>query len=87
MMKRWIIQDPITIRELTNLALKAEALRQRDNHTFALYKMTVDRTREEALYVGNERIAIVTWEGKAHRCENVDSAVEAMEHVLDKKQG
>ncbi len=87
-MTRLFMKDPITIRELTNLELKVEALRQRDNLTLELYRITVDRGgQEEALYVGDERMAIVTWEGSAYLCEDIGSAGEALDHVLAEIEG
>jgi hypothetical protein len=37
---------------------------------------------EEVLYIGDERMALVTWEGMALVCDDVGSAGQALEQVL-----
>jgi hypothetical protein len=50
--------------------------------------MTLDRSFqheskcEEVLYIGNQRTAVVTWEGRALVCDDVDSAEQAFRRVL-----
>ena len=68
-MGRDFMPTRITVAQLTNVELKNEALSQRGNVTLEAYRMHLDRTLqyaskcEEVLYVGDERRALVSWEG------------------------
>jgi len=87
-MGRNFIPTPITIAQLTNMELRNEALRQKGNTTTEIYRMYIDRSLqheskcEEVLYMGDQRVALVTWEGRALVCDHVDSAGQALKQVL-----
>jgi len=87
------MQEPITIEQLINAELKAEALQYKDNQTLEIYRMTMDRSleyekqSEEGLYIGDQRMAVVTWRGRAFVCDDVDSAEHAFEQVLSDIEG
>jgi hypothetical protein len=55
--------------------------------------MTMDRSleyekqSEEGLYIGDQRMAVVTWRGRAFVCDDVDSAEHAFEQVLSDIEG
>jgi hypothetical protein len=92
-MTRPFMQEPITIEQLINAELKDEALQYKDNQTLEIYRMTMDRSleyekqSEEGLYIGDQRIAVVTWRGRAFVCDDVDSAEHAFEQVLSDIEG
>jgi hypothetical protein len=92
-MTRPFMQEPITIEQLINAELKAEALQYKDNQTLEIYRMTMDRSleyekqSEEGLYIGDQRMAVVTWRGRAFVCDDVDSAEHAFEQVLSDIEG
>jgi hypothetical protein len=71
-MTRPFITKKITTEELTNIELKNEAVRHKGNLTLKTYRMDVDRELqhkskcEEVLYVGDQRMAAVTWEETVH---------------------
>jgi hypothetical protein len=87
------MQEPITIEQLINAELKDEALQYKDNQTLEIYRMTMDRSleyekqSEEGLYIGDQRMAVVTWRGRAFVCDDVDSAEHAFEQVLSDIEG
>jgi hypothetical protein len=87
-MTRPFRQEPIPIEQLINAELKDEALQYKENPTLELYRMTLDRSRaseqqsEEVLYIGDQRLAVVTWGGRALVCDDVDSAEHAFEQIL-----
>ena len=87
-MARNFIPTPITVAQLTNRELRNGALGQAGNTTIETYRMTLDRSLqheskcEEVLYIGNQRTAVVTWEGRALVCDDVDSAEQAFRRVL-----
>jgi hypothetical protein len=90
---RPFMQENITLEQLTNTELKQEAVRHKDNSTLEIYRIDVDRSlqykrkSEEALYVADERMAVVTWEGRARVFEDIDSAEKAFEQVLKDMEG
>ena len=92
-MTRPFMQENITLKQLTNTALKHEAVRHKDNPTLEIYRIDVDRSlqykrkSEEGLYVADERMAVVTWEGRALVFEDIDSAEKAFEQVLKDMEG
>jgi hypothetical protein len=92
-MTRPFMQEPITIEQLINAGLKDEALQYKDNQTLEIYRMTMDRSleyekqSEEGLYIGDQRMAVVTWRGRAFVCDDVDSAEHAFEQVLSDIEG
>jgi hypothetical protein len=92
-MTRPFMQEPITIEQLINAELKDEALQYKDNQTLEIYRMTMDRSleyekqSEEGLYIGDQRMAVVTWRGRAFVCDDVDSAEHAFEQVLSDMEG
>jgi hypothetical protein len=92
-MTRPFMQEPITIEQLINAELKDEALQYKDNQTLEIYRMTMDRSleyekqSEEGLYIGDQRMAVVTWRGRAFVCDDVDSAEHAFEQVLSDIEG
>jgi hypothetical protein len=85
--------ENITLEELTNTELKQEAVQHKDNPTLEIYRIDVDRSlqyqrkSEEALYVADERMAVVTWEGRALVFEDIDSAEKAFVQVLKDREG
>ena len=92
-MTRPFMQEPITIEQLINAELKAEALQYKDNQTLEIYRMTMDRSleyekqSEEGLYIGDQRMAVVTWRGRAFVCDDVDSAEHAFEQIVRDMEG
>ena len=92
-MTRPFIQETITLEQLSNAELKNEALQYKDNQTLEIYRMTVDRSlehetqAEEVLYIGDQRMAVVTWGGRALVCDDVDSAEHAFEQILRDIEG
>jgi hypothetical protein len=92
-MTRPFMQEPITIEQLINAGLKDEALQYKDNQTLEIYRMTMDRSleyekqSEEGLYIGDQRMAVVTWGGRAVVCDDVDSAEHAFEQVFRDMEG
>jgi hypothetical protein len=87
------MQENITLEQLTNTELKHETVRHKDNPTLEIYRIDVDRSlqykrkSEEGLYVADERMAVVTWEGRALVFEDIDSAEKAFEQVLKDREG
>jgi len=55
--------------------------------------MTIDcsleyeKQSEEVLYIGDQRMAVVTWGGRALVCDDVDSAEHAFEQILRDIEG
>jgi hypothetical protein len=92
-MTRPFRQEPITIDELVNAELQDEALQYQENQTLEIYRMTLDQSleyeqqSEEVLYIGDQRIAVVTWGGRAFVCDDVDSAEHAFEQILRDMEG
>jgi hypothetical protein len=92
-MTRPFIQETITLDQLINAELKNEALKYKDNQTLEIYRMTIDRSleyekqSEEVLYIGDQRMAVVTWRGRALVCDDVDSAEHAFEQILRDIEG
>jgi hypothetical protein len=92
-MTRPFMPEPITIEELVNAELKDEALQYKENQTLELYRMTLDQRLEyeqqfeEVLYIGDQRMAVVTWGGRAFVCDDVDSAEHAFEHIVRDMEG
>jgi hypothetical protein len=92
-MTRPFMPEPITIEELVNAELKDEALQYKDNQTLELYRMTLDQRLEyeqqfeEVLYIGDQRMAVVTWRGRAFVCDDVDSAEHAFEQIVRDMEG
>jgi hypothetical protein len=92
-MTRPFMPEPITIEELVNAELKDEALQYKDNQTLEIYRMTMDRNlgyekqSEEVLYIGDQRMAVVTWGGRAVVCDDVDSAEHAFAQVFRDMEG
>jgi hypothetical protein len=92
-MTRPFRQEPITIDELVNAELQDEALQYQENQTLEIYRMTLDQSleyeqqSEEVLYIGDQRIAVVTWRGRAFVCDDVDSAEHAFEQILRDMEG
>ena len=92
-MTRPFRQEPITIDELVNVELQDEALQYQENQTLEIYRMTLDQSleyeqqSEEVLYIGDQRIAVVTWRGRAFVCDDVDSAEHAFEQILRDMEG
>jgi UDP-N-acetylglucosamine 2-epimerase len=91
--KRHFIPTQINAAQLTNMELRSEALRHKGNPTLEIYRMVIDRSldhrgkTEEVLYIGDERMALVSWEGRALVCDDVDSAGQALEQVLRDWEG
>ena len=92
-MTRPFMPEPITIDQLSNAELKDEALQYKDNQTLEIYRMTMDRNlgyekqSEEVLYIGDQRMAVVTWGGRAVVCDDVDSAEHAFAQVFRDREG
>ena len=92
-MTRPFMPEPITIEQLINAELKDEALQYKDNQTLEIYRMTMDRNlgyekqSEEVLYIGDQRMAVVTWGGRAFVCDDVDSAEHAFAQVFRDMEG
>ena len=92
-MTRPFMQEPITIEQLINAELKDEALQYKDNQTLEIYRMTMDRSleyekqSEEGLYIGDQRMAVVIWGGRAVVCDDVDSAEHAFAQVFRDMDG
>jgi hypothetical protein len=92
-MTRPFIQETITLDQLSNAELKNEALKYKDNQTLEIYRMTIDcsleyeKQSEEVLYIGDQRMAVVTWGGRALVCDDVDSAEHAFEQILRDIEG
>jgi hypothetical protein len=92
-MTRPFMPEPITIEELVNAELKDEALQYKDNQTLELYRMTLNQRLEyeqqfeEVLYIGDQRMAVVTWRGRAFVCDDVDSAEHAFEQIVRDMEG
>ena len=92
-MTRPFISETITLEQLSNAELKDEALQYQENQTLEIYRMTLDRSRapekqvEEVLYIGDQRMAVVTWGGRAVVCDDVDSAEHAFEQVFRDREG
>ena len=92
-MTRPFRQEPITIDELVNVELQDEALQYQENQTLEIYRMTLDQSleyeqqSEEVLYIGDQRIAVVTWRGRAFVCDDVDSAEHAFEQIVCDMEG
>jgi hypothetical protein len=74
--------------ELTSIGLKNEARKYIGNPTLETYRMTVDREPApgEVLYAGDRRMAAVAWKGMVYLREEVGSANEAFEQVLDETE-
>jgi hypothetical protein len=87
-MERHFIPKEITVAQLTNMEIRNEPLRQKGNPTLKIYRMKIDRSIkhkgkcEEVLYIGDEHMALVSWEGTALVCDEVDSAEQALGQVL-----
>ena len=92
-MTRPFMPEPITIEELVNAELKDEALQYKDNQTLELYRMTLNQRLEyeqqfeEVLYISDQRMAVVTWGGRAFVCDDVDSAEHAFEQIVRDMEG
>jgi hypothetical protein len=92
-MTRPFIPETITRDQLSNAELKDEALQYKENQTLEIYRMTIDRgleheqQSEEVLYIGDQRMAVVTWGGSAVVCDDVDSAEHAFEQILRDMEG
>ena len=92
-MTRPFIPETITIDQLSNAELKDEALQYKENPTLEIYRMTLDRDlaseqqSEEVLYIGDQRLAVVTWGGRALVCDDVASAEHAFEQILRDMEG
>jgi hypothetical protein len=92
-MTRPFRQESITIDELVNAELQDEALQYQENQTLEIYRMTLDQSleyeqqSEEVLYIGDQRIAVVTWGGRAFVCDDVNSAEHAFEQILRDMEG
>jgi hypothetical protein len=92
-MTRPFIPETITREQLINAELQDEALQYQENQTLEIYRMTIDRSLahekqvEEVLYIGDQRMAVVTWGGRALVCDDVDSAEHAFEQILYDMEG
>jgi hypothetical protein len=50
-------------------------------------KLGYEQQSEEVLYIGDQRMAVVTWGGRAFVCDDVDSAEHAFEHIVRDMEG